>query len=508
MVRVTAVSRGPVGWAALALLTAVAIGCGAGGTATPTTVPIPGIEAADCRFEIPKGRSVECGYLTVQADRAQPGGRTIRLHYAVFSSEADDPEPDPVVYLAGGPGSSALGRISFSSDQFFAPLIAARDLVVFDQRGTGFSEPSLNCPEYLDMVHRNLNTSLTVEEEAEQVTVALAECRERLSRVGIDVAAYNSAENAADLNDLRVKLGYDKWNLFGISYGTKLALTAMRDYPEGIRSAVLDSTYPLEVDGYVTRLPHVDGALDLLFRACASQRPCDMAYPDLGGALFDLARDLDESPARYVLTNPFTDERYLTALNGDGFIGFVFQSLYVTDLVRVLPALIDDVRRGELDGLKAIQAHFLADLDLSSIGMHYSVQCVEEAPFTSAEALESSALQYPELQGLSDREPILDICELWRTTSAGPAENQAVLSDIPALVLAGEYDPITPPRWGRAVAANLANGYFFEFPGVGHGASISGDCPLGIMLAFLDSPEKSPDASCIAGMEGPVFLVR
>ena len=494
-----------------ALMAAIGVACGGSGpdaTVTRTPIPTPTVADTGCRFEVPRGRTVECGYLRVPEDRGNPDGPTIRLHYARFRSQADNPAPDPVVYLAGGPGSSSLKGVPFTFNRMFAPFLSRRDFIMFDQRGTGFSEPALDCPEYLKLVYDTLDQDLSVEEERRLSTQAVLACHGRLVDQGVDPAGYTSAENAADLNDLRLALGYDEWNLYGISYGTKLALTAMRDFPGGIRSAILDSVYPLEVDAYSSGPRHAARAFAVLFDGCDADPECSSAYPELETAFFDLVDSLNETTASLTVTHPLTQERSDAILDGDGLIGFLFQSLYSAEIIPLLPEIIFDARDGTFGDLARLQGQFLAELEFGSLGMHYSVQCGEEARFTSPEMVGTAVAPFPEFRGIFDREPIFGICQEWGSREGDPKENEAVVSDIPTLVLAGEYDPITPPSWGQLAAGSLSNSFYFEFPGIGHGVSVSGQCPLGVTLAFVERPTVRPDASCIARMGGPAFITR
>ena len=492
----------------LLIVAIAAIACG-GGT-TPTVAPAyePTFEAAECQFAIPTGHTAECGYVIVPEDRARPAGRVVRLHVAVFKSESEIASPDPVVYLEGGPGGNALELLWLTFDRYYRPFLADRDFIIFDQRGTGYSEPALDCPEYVEMVYDTLDDNLSVKAEAGRVSEAVAACRGRLESAGVNLAAYTSAENAADLNDIRRAMGYSEWNLYGISYGTRLALTAMRDFPEGIRSVILDSTYPLEVDLYETLLPNAHRAFTVLFEGCAADPTCDAAHPGLEEVFYQLFQELDDAPAALTIEHPITRERFDALLTGDRLIGLLFQALYSTEITRSLPRTVFDARAGNFHMVTIIQGILLWQLDFVSVGMHLSVQCGEEVSFSSGKALEAAADAYPRLRGVIDREPILDQCETWGAKKADRIENQPVSSDIQALVLAGEYDPITPPEWGRQVAGNLSSSFFFEFPGVGHGASLAGPCPLGIALAFLDDPEVEPRSSCIADMRGPAFSVN
>ena len=150
------------------------------------------------------------------------------------------------------------------------PLLADRDLVVFDQRGTGSTEPSLDCPEITQLNYDYLTRQFSVNERVAQDAASATRCHDRLVKAGIDPSLATSAESAADVNDLRLALGYDQWNLYGVSYGTKLALTVMRDFPQGVRSVILDSVYPLQVNLYTAPPEDFDRALKVLFESCAA----------------------------------------------------------------------------------------------------------------------------------------------------------------------------------------------------------------------------------------------
>ncbi len=475
-------------------------------TPRPTDAARSRYRSAECLFQVAAGQVVECGYLTVPEDRRDPDGASIHLHVAVFESPNDDSADDPLVYLSGGPGSSALKELEFVFDDLVEPFLSQRDVIVLDQRGTGFSKPAVDCPEFVEAVHDTLDRDLTIELESSLTIGSLVACRDRLEGEGVNLEGYTSAENAADLEDLRLALGYESWNLLGVSYGTRLALTAMRDFPEGIRSVILDSTVPLEVDAYTNFLPNADRAFTTLFDGCAAHPVCNATHPQLETVFFRLAGVLAESPVIFPITHPLTGETFDLLFSVDELTGFLFQSLYITDIIPLLPDIIFRAGLGDFAAVAALEGAFLTQLDDISVGMHYSVQCGEEAPFTSQEDLDLVAETHPRLRGLADRNPILQLCRAWGARQANSSENQAVKSDIPTLVLAGEYDPITPPSWGRLAVGSLANGVFFEFPGVGHGVAFSGGhCPLDIARDFLANPGTGVDANCIEKMEGPDF---
>ncbi len=239
----------------------------------------------ECPVEMPpgevEGETVDCGYLTVPADHADPRGPTIDLAVAILYAETDEPQPDPVVYLEGGPGGETI--TDFDSWRGY-PLLDDRDLVLFDQRGTGWSIPLLDCPAEID------------ELDGAEYAAALAACRDELLAEGIDLALFDSRQSAADVEALRQALGYEQWNLYGISYGTRLALTVMRDYPEGVRSAVLDSVYPPQVYTLEELASDELAGLESMFDGCAADRACQAAYPYLEWDFYDVIDALDAEP--------------------------------------------------------------------------------------------------------------------------------------------------------------------------------------------------------------------
>ena len=489
-------------------------------TEAPTPLPIPVFEEAACPFDLPPGqvdgRTVECGYLEVPEDRADPSSATLRLAVAIFRHPDSDPEPDPVIYLEGGPGGSALEFASLSFSDLAAPVFAAnRDLILFDQRGVGLSEPALDCPKLLELGIELLDNEidgrvLTYPEMDDLYLETALSCGTDLQQIA-NLADYNSIENAADVEDLRRALGYDQVNLWGISYGTRLALEVMRDYPDGVRSVVLDSVFPPDVDSEAEGPANIARALDVLFAGCQADAACSAAYTDLRYVLYDTVDRLNETPADFTVTNPLTGEEYDAVMNGDDMLGLIAQSLYQTSVIPLLPKIIYDASAGGYDLIGRISGVLLATQEGMSDGMHFSVQCNEEIPFSSETAFEATLADHPELEGLFPEiggEPMsYALCAGWNSGKAGPTADEPVTSDIATLVMSGEYDPVTPPDWGRRAALTLPNSFFFEYPGLGHGTSPGTGCPSEMMTAFLIDPGAAPDDACIAEMGPPAFVV-
>lgn len=468
-----------------------------------------------CPASVPRGENARCGWLIVPEDRANPDPTdTLRLQVVVFPAWGDNPAPDPIVYLEGGPGGNPTETLNLVYNLRYKPYAENRDLIFIDQRGTGRSEPALDCPEYDQALIDLLPQDVSVEAESAQILEAFAACRTRLTDQGANLSAYTSAANAADIAELRIALGYGEWNLWGISYGTRLALTVMRDYPEGVRSVILDSVLPPQVNLFSTSPDNFQRALDVFFAGCAADAGCSAAYPDLEATFYAAVDALNAEPVMLTITNPLTMAQYEARYDGTGFMALIFQLLYDTGTIPQLPALITNVSEGKYGTVAQYEGALLLNAQFISVGMYYSVQCAEELSFETLESLEAGytaaledAPEQFQAYYAGTAEALIDLCATWDAAPAGANENDPVVSDIPTLVMNGEYDPATPPAWGELAAETLPNSTVFTYPGVGHGSSVSGDaCPQQMALAFLANPANVPDATCISSMGGPVFV--
>lgn len=486
----------------------------------PTARSVAAFEEAACPFALPpghaEGETVECGYLVVPEDRAAPDSRLIRLAVAVFRHPDGAPEPDPIIYLEGGPGGSALEMRVPAIDAFLAPMFGAnRDVVLFDQRGVGYSDPALDCPEYtelyLDLLDFDVDGGqVTPAERLDLRVQAFLDCADDLRSVA-DLTAYNTVANAADVNDLRVALGYDHVNLWGGSYGTRLALGVLRDFPEGVRSAVLDGPYTPDVDLYLETPASFDRGLSLLSSECAADADCNDAFPGLREVFIEAVETLNENPASLEIVHPLTGEPLLTKVDGNGLAELVFRSLYDAAMVPALPQAIHDAAGGSVVSFARTAMVDILRQEFRSWGMYFSVLCHEELPYSGSwPEFQDALADYPEFSGFFEGFEVgglaYRVCPGWGAGQADPLEDEPIASDIPTLILTGQYDPIVPPGWGEQAARHLKQGYFAEFPGAAHGVGEFA-CPREMVLAFLDDPAIAPDGSCVDTMASASFVV-
>jgi len=472
----------------------------------------PRFETTPCVFEVPEGYVVDCGNLIVPELRipsAADSANTIRVAFARIRSRATSPALDPLIYLDGGPGGHTLVSGDVLID-YFDPFLDRRDVILFDQRGVGFSEPALDCPEAAQYFYAVLDGYLSPEEDAALNVPGNIDlfCRDRLVDQGVNLSAYNSRENAADVADLARALGYSQINLLGVSYGTRLGLTIMRDHPGVVRSAILDAVYPPQVNLFNEIIRNADRAFTTLFEGCAASPECGAAYPDLEQVFYDLVDDLNASPQTDWYYDDYTDTDYEVQVDGYLLINQLFGSLYSTTLIPSLPQAIYDAAEGNYAAFVEGSFYSLWSQQFFSTSMYDAVQCYEEAAFSSVS--EALAIEGDFPQVLRDfyfgsAEYTYYICDSYGLDEADPLENEAVRASMPTLVTVGEYDPITPPAWAIETAAKLPFSFYYEYPGVGHSAYFGSECARRMALQFVEMPTVAPESACLDQMKAPAF---
>ena len=495
--------------AALVALLAALLGLsGAAPRATAAPVGQGGVayfEAAACPFDPPADDKVDCGYLIVPEDRANPV-RTLRLAVAILRSPNPNPLPDPVLYLSGGPGDSALAARDYWLHEVPA-LRADRDIILLDQRGTGSSLPSLKCWEFQAVAAALQGQAPTPEEEVSLDVQAAQQCRDRLTADGVNLAAYNTAATAADVKDLRVALGLTYWNLFGHSYGTRVALTVMRDYPAGLRSVVLNAALPLQAQWFEEAAANADRGFSQLFTGCALDRACAQAFPELPRRFDEVVGRLDAAPLVLSAPNAETGQTDVRWITGQDLLRGGFDALYDTALIPYLPLAIAQISAGNAAVVEGFATALAGDDDGSREGVWFSVMCHDEAPFNDPAVVAASAVRYPRLRDFVLSDSTLAVCEVWGAGEGGALETTAVRSEIPTLVIAGANDPVHPPAWSQLAASTLRNSVYVELPGTGHDAGFT-PCGATLVAQFVGNPGVAPNTACVRALGGPAFVTQ
>ena len=482
--------------------------------------PVPRFEPAPC----PKLQGAEelakasCGYLVVPENRRQPNGRTIRLMVAKYPARSAENRPDPVVYLAGGPGDIAPLEVN---GLIAADFIRDRDILVMSQRGTMFSEPALTCAAS-DHFSRELLGLRFYSEATKRAHLAATEaCHRDLAATGADLSAYNSTESAADLADLRKVLGFDAWNVYGTSYGSYLAQTLMRDHSEGIRSIVLNSVLPTTYTVAANWQNARDG-FGNIFQACAAEPACNAAHPHLEKTFTGLVNKLEAEPLTATVKDPATGEDIEVVIDGGALIDWLRNQNYGVPMLQAAPNRIDGFAAGRSDAIQAIA------LDRASrapppnptapslgFGLALGVSCRESYPFATAEDLAAAGRKaFPDYPLSVTREGVggwayfnEDCRDVWKVPAAPEAMRQPVASSVPILLISGSFDTLTSLAGAKAAAAKLSNATIISIPGIGHFVSPWSPCAQAVIVSFLADPD-APDTSCVGALKPQTFTLQ
>ena len=282
----------------------------------------PVYETIACRFNKPTGFEVECGVLTVPEDRDQPDGNQVELHVAIYKSRSADPLPDPVFYVTGGGGGNELEVGDRYLDDGNDAILDQRDFIMFNQRGTKFTTPYLQCQGLSRFFFELAFEDLSLDDAAASEVAFDKTCYEQFLAQGIDLNMYNTARNADDLNDLRIALGYDKINIYGTSYGSRYALYALRMYGEHIRSAIIDSVFPPQTRFFSQDPVNVYHTFERLFEQCEADPYCSEQYPDIEMLFYDLVDHLNIIP-RWI---PVSGTDQLLPYDGTDLISAIYST--------------------------------------------------------------------------------------------------------------------------------------------------------------------------------------
>jgi len=444
--------------------------------------------------------SVECGVVTVPSDWDNPDEGTLSLAVYRVPSTSETPASDPVVYLEGGPGGAGVGIVPDFVNGNAVYLRERGDVVVIDQRGTGYSQPALYCPEVFE-----------AEESEGDLLEAHRACHDRLVGEGIDFANFNSRFNALDVEAVRAALGYEAWNLYGLSYGTRLALTVMRDSPGNVRSVVLDSVFPIEINGLSESRYPIYWAIEQIAINCAADDDCSTEVGDIKAVIERGLERLDANPV-----GEFDAESYLQIIGEniaeEEFAGLALLVANGSDEELAEALAGDEEPEDELPPLTEVPPSYYPILADTAEGMYYAVVCAEEAGFRDMTAGPDIAGDFSETtQRLVDAAFNSDedfaLCDTVYTVPAvDSVEAEAVNSDIPTLVLAGTADLATPPPWSLQTSEALPNSQYVEFAGLTHGLIGNNECLNDITGAFLDDPDTTIDQSCVAGLGGVDYV--
>ncbi len=435
-------------------------------------------------------RASRCGFVTAPLGHAHPSGPQIELFVAVQGAAAPGKlaQLDPVFYLEGGPGargSLALRRL--------AQVFPERDLVGIDQRGVGRSVPALDCPGINALL---LRQDVAASAVAPLFLRALAVCGTALRAQGVRLELFDTTQAALDVETVKRALGYRQINLYGSSYGTRLAQEVLRRTPAHLRAVVLDSVIPASIDRVAQSPLAAKQALGRVFAACAASVSCRSHYTGLAATYREALDQLAAAPLRIVGSAGRIDAQM--------FQSRLVSMMYTRQGVSELPGLIAAAHSGDAGAFDSVATQPFGESlsDALSWGAFYANECSGEVAYSTPARLSAGLDAAPEfagalslVAGISSRD-IFQACASLHLTRPAPLENTAVRSGVPVLLLAGEFDPVTPPEWLPAASSGLSHAYPVVVKGAAHGPGLTTECGLSLATAFITDPTQALEKSC------------
>jgi pimeloyl-ACP methyl ester carboxylesterase len=395
----------------------------------------------------------------------------------------------------------------------FDESVFDRDIIMFDVRGMGHSQPAYSCPEYSELSSRMTSENLTMEQWADGYIEASQTCRDRLVGAGVNLSAFTSAAVAADMEDLRQALGYEQWNVYASSYGTRIALTLMRDFPLNIRSAVLDSSWPLQVDPFAEQAVNAEQVLNTLFQYCAEDEQCNQFFPLLKNYFYEDVSSLNARPITVHTANLNSGALLDIVVDGNRLLDFVLSiiSSSRTEQLSELPRMVYQLHDGKTEVLSQLLGQSSGSNRFSG-GIEQLIFCNDEASSSSyGIAGPASSNVDIGIQKYFDTitQASWKACEVWKTAAPSGRENEAVTSDISTLLLAGDLNWRIPASWTTLASQTLSHSYTVVFAGTGQTASSSrnwSECSNAIVKAFLTDPSVQPDMKCASAKPNFVWI--
>lgn len=433
--------------------------------------------------------SAFCAPFSVPENRADPASRMLNLRLALIKSKAVTADSDIVVYLAGGPGQSAVNTWPQIAGAL-APLRRHHHILLLDQRGTGESHPLTCKPDKGEPVEDRFDP----DELRQHVSNCLAEVKKNS-----DPRFYTTTEATRDLEDVRLALGAPLFDLVGISYGTRVAQQYAMHYPKSVRSIVLDSVVPNQLvlgEEFAENLHH---ALKAQFKLCQDTPPCARAFGDPYASLMQLRDKLQARPEDFSYRDPVTFESKRMHLNGYTLAVLVRLFAYAPETAALLPLSISEGIKGDYRPLAGQTKLIEGDLsDLQENGMQMSVICSEDADLLKPRPQDAKLLL-----GTAIIQSLKAECDIWPHGTRPADFHKPLRTTTPVLILEGQLDPVTPPRYGRQVLKGLSNGRLLIAKGMAHSV-IGRGCIPKLVGKFVDKLDPGTlDAKCVDQI-GPI----
>lgn len=444
------------------------------------------------QFQKSDAKKITWGYLNVPETWGVNDGKTIKIAVTILKKSSNVKDSNAIVFVQGGPGASGIENIWSWLEH---PLRKNNDIILFDVRGTGYSEPRLSQglgKKFLEILAKNQSE----EEDEKQKTNAAMLCKQDLINRGINIDAYNSLAVANDLHALKSALNYKNWNVYGVSYGTYMAQVYANNYAGDIKSLLLDSAIYDISTYYVDNTANYMNSLHKVFEICKSKKTSNEQYPNLEKTYYKVIADLERNPLTVSVDKSLIPSGTFT-YNAEDFKIAVQQALYNKKLVEIIPLLIYQFHERKGESLGNLVSAFSSLLGMD-YGVYYCVSCNETLPNNDFSKYQENASQFKGLNGgISFYKSDFKVCDAWNSNRTEATKKHNNLSNLssatyPVLVFSGEFDPITPLDNGKKVAERFNKAYYIEAKTYGHVPSFT---KIGYKVAekFIDDPKQRID---------------
>ncbi|MBV7317233.1 alpha/beta hydrolase [Shewanella sp. NIFS-20-20] len=398
---------------------------------------------------------VLCGQVSVPENAAQADGKKIDIHYVILPAIKNANPEQALLAIAGGPGQSAIENAA-GFDRMLKEVRQFKDILLIDQRGTGRSN-ILAC-DTLDTIN-----ALALNDEQQDARTEMARC---LADIEADIGQYGSMNAIADFEAVRQQAGYSQLDLYGISYGSRMAQVYMKQYPQILRTVTLDGVVPMQQNIlYISDA--IARATELMLSDCQQDSLCQQRFPQLPQQLAAVEQQLAQAPLVTNVMQPRSGEPAEFTLTRSKFLGTIRMALYSPTTRALLPYAIEQAAVGNLQPILGLHALTLDGAGIA-MGMHASVVCAEDIPFITPEMETMANGNYT---GQTMLKALAASCDVWQVPAVDPSFHQPVVSDTPTLLLSGQLDPATPPSWGELAAVQLSNAQHLVAPYAGHGVA-------------------------------------
>ncbi len=447
---------------------------------------------------------VNCFLIPVDKAYKQTSEGKFYLAVAIAASTNKTKE-FPLFYLHGGPGIATLGNLaSYLKSPTWKLLRQKHDLVFFDYRGTGFSQPNL-CNDLSDSLSAFARTNPTPDAFKEKEVLLYQRCREKLLSEGIQLETFSSLQFAADVEAVRKSLKIKKWGIYSVSYGTTVALNIIRSFPKDLKAVILDSPFP-------PNAPWVDFVrpFDTCFKVLENNLEQDEAtakqFSNLRSQFASAVKRLNEKPAKLIMKAK-NDSAIQLNYTGDDFAWSIWSAMLKPKAIPFVPLAIQEVANGN-DSVLQLWSTAFSSPDAHgkfSPTQSNAILCFEGKPQNPEDGREALLKAYPEFSSFNSGFNI-PVCEVWRPDLPSAKIFEPVKSNLPVLILAGEYDPVCPPFFGELAAKTLSRSTFLTIPSASHAAINADDCVRKLADQFFSDPAKKLALNCISKRSKIRFL--